>query len=72
MNQKVRANLLRQLRRLAVERRPEACLGCGHEHDCSIHGCAVIRKAAEVVADDDRTTKPDTVLEVGAYEEGCI
>lgn len=36
---------LRQLRRLAIEHRPEACLGCGLEHDCSVHGCAVIRKA---------------------------
>lgn len=35
----------RQLHRLAIERRPEACLGCGLEHDCSVHGCAVIRKA---------------------------
>ena len=36
---------LRQLHRLAIERRPEACLGCGLEHNCSVHGCAVIRKA---------------------------
>ena len=36
---------LRQLHRLAIERRPEACFGCGLEHDCSVHGCAVIRKA---------------------------
>lgn len=36
---------LRQLHRLAIERRPEACWGCGLEHDCSVHGCAVIRKA---------------------------
>ncbi len=36
---------LRQLHRLAIERRPEACLGCGLEHDCSVHGCAVILKA---------------------------
>jgi hypothetical protein len=21
------------------------CLGCGHEHDCSIHGCAILRDA---------------------------
>lgn len=36
---------LRQLHRLAIERCPEACWGCGLEHDCSVHGCAVIRKA---------------------------
>ena len=33
---------LRQLHRLAIERRPEACFGCGLEHDCFVygHGCA--------------------------------
>ena len=35
----------RQLRALAIERRPEACLGCGFEHGCSVHGCAVIHAA---------------------------
>ena len=27
----------------------EACLGCGHEHNCSTHGCTIIREAAERV-----------------------
>lgn len=40
---------LRQLHRLAIERRPEACLGCGLEHDCSVHGCAVIRKTLRLL-----------------------
>ena len=40
---------LRQLHRLAIEHRPEACLGCGLEHDCSVHGCAVIRKALRLL-----------------------
>ena len=38
-----------QLHRLAIERRPEACLGCGIEHNCSVHGCAVIRKALRLL-----------------------
>lgn len=42
---------LRQLHRLAIERRPEACLGCGLEHNCFVygHGCAVIRKALRLL-----------------------
>lgn len=40
---------LRQLHRLAIERRPEACLGCGLEHNCSVSGCAVIRKALQLL-----------------------
>ena len=40
---------LRQLHRLAIERLPEACFGCGLEHNCSVHGCAVIRKALQLL-----------------------
>lgn len=40
-------NLLQALRRLKVETGSLACLGCGHEHNCGIHGCAIIREAAE-------------------------
>lgn len=44
-----REELLRALRRLAVETGSLACLGCGYEHNCSLHGCAVIREAAEAL-----------------------
>lgn len=40
----------RQLQRLAVERRPEACFGCGYEHNCHRDGCAVLRKISRIVA----------------------
>ncbi len=40
---------LRQLHRLAIERRPAACLGCGLEHNCFVYGCAVIRKALRLL-----------------------
>lgn len=39
--------LIRSLHRLKVETGSLACWGCGHEHNCGIHGCAVIRQAAE-------------------------
>ena len=42
-------DVLRQLHRLAIERHPEACFGCGLEHNCSVHGCAVIRKALQLL-----------------------
>lgn len=38
-----------QLHRLAIEYRPRACSGCGLGHDCSVHGCAVIRKALRLL-----------------------
>lgn len=43
--------LIRALRRLMVETGSLACLGCGHEHSCGIHGCAVLRQAAERLAE---------------------
>ena len=42
--------LVIQLHRLAVENRPEVCLGCGFEHNCRRDGCAVLRKISRVVA----------------------
>ena len=35
--------LIKALHRLKVETGSIACLGCGHEHNCGIHGCAIIR-----------------------------
>lgn len=44
----VQADLLIQdLRRLSVETGSLACLGCGHENSCGIHGCALIKKVIE-------------------------
>lgn len=37
--------VLRALDALAVETGSLACLGCGFEHNCDIHGCAIIREA---------------------------
>ena len=40
---------------MAIERRPEACLGCGFEHGCSVHGCAVIHAAVNRLAAYEET-----------------
>lgn len=42
-------NLVSALRRLRVETGSIACLGCGQEHGCSVHGCAIIREAADLI-----------------------
>ena len=34
-------------RRLRVETGSLVCFGCGHEHNCSTHGCAILRNAVE-------------------------
>ena len=39
--------LIRALEHLKVETGSLACLGCGHEHNCGVHGCAILRAARE-------------------------
>ena len=38
--------LIKALGRIKVETGSLVCWGCGHEHNCGIHGCAVMRAAA--------------------------
>ena len=42
--------LINALKGLKVQTGSLACLGCGHEHNCGIHGCAIIREAAERIS----------------------
>ena len=39
--------LIAALRRLKVETGSIACPGCGYEHNCSVHGCRIMRLAAD-------------------------
>ena len=41
--------LIKTLRRGMVKTGSLLCLGCGHEHNCSTHGCAIMRQAADVL-----------------------
>ena len=45
-------DLIRALEGLAVETGSLACLGCGREAGCSVHGCAILRSAARTLADE--------------------
>ena len=38
-------DLLTALRRMRVETGSLVCLGCGHEHNCGVYGCALLREA---------------------------
>lgn len=38
--------LRRELRRISIEAN-HRCFGCGFEHNCGIHGCAIVREALE-------------------------
>ena len=41
--------IVKWLRSNKVETGSLLCLGCGHEHNCGIHGCAVMRAAADAM-----------------------
>lgn len=40
-------NIIKALRRMAVNTGTLNCRGCGYEHNCGIHGCRVLREAAD-------------------------
>ena len=39
--------IIKALRRIAVNTGTLNCLGCGYEHNCGVHGCRVLREAAD-------------------------
>ena len=41
--------IVKWLRSKKVETGSLLCLGCGHEHNCGIHGCAVMLAAADAM-----------------------
>lgn len=38
--------LIKRLRDISMQTGSLCCFGCGYEHNCSIHGCAVLKEAA--------------------------
>lgn len=41
--------LIAALKRLKVETGSIVCLGCGYEHNCGTHGCAILRTAVDAL-----------------------
>lgn len=54
--------LIKALQRLKVETGSLACMECGHEHNCGIHGCAILRDAAERLGDFNAVFDEDTIV----------
>lgn len=68
-------DLLEALARLRVETGSLACLGCGREHNCSTHGCAILRAAADLIerltAENAKAEAERDSLLPYAKEYGC-
>ncbi len=60
-------DLLAALRRLKVQTGSLACLGCGREHSCGIHGCAILREAIAFV---EKKLAEDRGRSVMEYRDG--
>lgn len=60
-------DLIAALRRLKVQTGSLACLGCGREHNCGIHGCAILREAIAFV---EKRLAEDRGRSVMAYRDG--
>lgn len=55
--------LLAALGRLKVETGSLVRLGCGYEHDCGIHGCAILRKTIAWLEQTLAEERPSSVME---------
>ena len=51
-----RDEIVAGLRRLKVKTGSIACLGCGWENSCGVHGCRLMREAADMLENDESQT----------------
>lgn len=58
------SELLKAMKHLQVETGSIACLGCRHEHECSVHGCAILRAAVKELSGSTSTGKPLTQADI--------
>lgn len=56
-------DLLAALRRLKVQTGSLACLGCGYEHECGVHGCMILRKTIAWMERTLAEDRPSSVME---------
>lgn len=59
--------LAEELKRMSVNTGGLMCMGCGYEHNCSIHGCAILKRAVEVI-----TELFEKIEQLGVAEEKGI
>ena len=68
--------LIKALQNMKVETGSFVCFGCGHEHNCSTHGCAILRRAIEALSerwcDPEIELPPDEETAVLAIVSGRI
>lgn len=53
------AELVRALKTMSIETGGIICLGCGHEHGCGVHGCAVLKEAAKRIMEAAKVNRSE-------------
>lgn len=70
------SKLIQALNGLKVETGSLACMGCGHEHNCSTQGCAIIREAMEQLKLQQTVFNEEAVLKLEeqalGVTPGCV
>lgn len=54
--------LEKALRRLKVETGSLTCMGCRHEHNCSVQGCAILRESEQLASIMSKNFNKDALL----------
>lgn len=55
--------LIAALRRMKVETGSLVCVSCGYEHNCGVHGCAILRKTIAWLEETLAEGRPSSVME---------
>lgn len=64
--------LARRMREMAVNTGGLNCLGCGYEHQCGIHGCVVLKRAADLLDPAVDITTPIPLDRLRELEEAAL
>lgn len=61
--------IIKALRRNMVETGSLICVGCGREHNCSTHGCAIMKEAADALEELSCRSTQETLSQPNTIEE---
>ena len=61
--------IIKALRRIAVNTGTLNCLGCGYEHSCGVHGCRMLREAADRLEQLQNNQRWYREVKIGNYRK---
>ena len=64
--------IISAMRRMKVETGSFVCWGCGYEHNCGVHGCAILREAVDALErlnDFDQTKRRKMLVKLQKAQE---